>query len=64
MKQGLQQVVPALRKLNTSDNLPPIMSSCTRSRWVHVGVEGVALRSFLPTITEVNEEGDEASVPV
>ena len=57
-------VLPALRKLAISGNLPQIMSSRTRSRWVHTGVEGSALQRFLPTIIEGDEEGDGANVLV
>ena len=42
-------VVPALRKLTISRKLPPTLSSRTRSRRVHTGVEGAALQSLLPT---------------
>ena len=57
-------VVPALRKLTISGNLPPIISSCTRSRRVHTDVEGAALQSHLPATKGGEEEGDEESVSV
>ena len=47
--------LPALRKLTIDGNIPPILSSRTRSRSPHAGVEGAALHCFLPTI-EVEEE--------
>ena len=47
--------LPALRKLTIDGNIPPILSSRTRSRRPHTGVEGEALHSFLPVI-EVEEE--------
>ena len=47
--------LPALRKLTIDGNIPPILSSRTRSRRPHTGVEGEALHCFLPTI-EAEEE--------
>ena len=40
------------------------MSSRTWSRRVHVGVEGAASQTFLPTIEEIDEEGNEESASV
>ena len=51
-----------VRKLTISDNVPPIMSSRTRSRRVHTGEEGAALQCSMSTIKEGDEEGDEESV--
>ena len=47
--------LPALRKLTIDSNIPPILSSRTRSRRPHTGVEGQALYYFLPAI-EAEEE--------
>ena len=47
--------LPALRKLTIDGNIPPILSSRTRSRRPHTGVEGEALHCFLPA-TEAEEE--------
>ena len=47
--------LPALRKLAIDGNIPPILSSRTRSRRPHAGVEGQALHCFLPAI-EAEEE--------
>ena len=49
--------LPALRKLTIDVNIPPILSSRTRSRRPHTGVEGAALHCFLPAI-EAEEEND------
>ena len=57
-------VVPGLRNLTISGNLPPIMSSCTRIRRVHTGVEGAALQSLLPTTRGGDQDGDEGSTSV
>ena len=51
--------VPALRKLAIDGNVPPILSSRTRSRKPHTGVEGGALRCFLPAIEAEEENGVE-----
>ena len=53
--------IRALRKLTISGIFQPIMSSRTRSRRVHTGVEGAALQSFLTTTKKGDEEGDEKS---
>ena len=42
--------LPALRKLTIDGNIPPILSSRTKSRRPHTGVEGAALHFFLPAI--------------
>ena len=42
--------LPALRKLTIDGNIPPILSSRTRSRRPHTGVEGEAFHCFLPAI--------------
>ena len=47
--------LPALRKLTIDGNIPPILSSRTRSRRPHTGVEKAALHCFLPA-TEAEEE--------
>ena len=47
--------LPALRKLTIDGNIPPIVSSRTKSRRPHTGVEGAALHCFLPAI-EAEEE--------
>ena len=49
--------LPALRKLTIDGNIPPILSSRTRSRRPHTGVEGEALHCFLPAI-EAEEKND------
>ena len=49
------QASPALRKLTIDGNIPPILSSRTRSQRPHTGVEGAALHCFLPA-TEAEEE--------
>ena len=49
----------ALRKLTTDGNIPPILSSRTRSRRSHTGVEGEALHCFLPAIEAEAENGVE-----
>ncbi|CAN0139877.1 unnamed protein product, partial [Ascophyllum nodosum] len=51
--------VPALRKLAIDSNVPPILSSRTRSRKPHTGVEGGALHCFLPAIEAEEENGGE-----
>ena len=51
--------IPVLRKLNIDGNIPPILSSCTRSRRPSTGVEGEALNCFLPTIEAEEENGVE-----
>ena len=38
--------LPAVRKLTTDGNIPPILSSRTRSRSPHTGVEGATLHYF------------------
>ena len=47
--------LPALRKLTIDGIIPTILSSRTRNRRPHNGVEGAALHCFLPAI-EVEEE--------
>ena len=49
--------LPALRKLTIDGNIPPILSSRTRSRRPHTGVEGKALHCFLPAIEAEVENG-------
>ena len=51
--------LPALRKLTIDGNIPPILSSRTRSRRPHTGVEGEALHCFLPAIEAEEENGVE-----
>ena len=51
--------LPALRKLTIDGNIPPILSSRTRSLRPHIGVEGAALHCFLPTIEGEGENGVE-----
>ena len=51
--------LPALRKLTIDGNIPPILSSRTRSRRPHSGVEGEALHCFLPAIEAEEENGVE-----
>ena len=51
--------LPALRKLTIDGNIPPILSSRTRSRRPHTGVEGEALHCFLPAIEAEEEDGVE-----
>ena len=51
--------LPALLKLTIDGNIPPILSSRTRSRRPHTGVEGAALRCFLPAIEAEEENGVE-----
>ena len=51
--------IPALRKLTIDGNIPPILSSRTRSRKPHTGVEGEALHCFLPGIEAEEENGVE-----
>ena len=52
-------VLPALRKLTIDGNIPPILSSRTRSRRPHTGVEGEALHCFLPASEAEEENGGE-----
>ena len=49
----------ALRKLTIDGNIPPILSSRTRSRRPHTGAEGEALHCFLPAIEAEEENGME-----
>ena len=49
--------LPAFRKLIIDGNIPPILSSRTRSRRPHTGVEGEALHCFLPAIEAEEENG-------
>ena len=49
----------ALRKFTINGNIPPILSSRTRSRRPHIGVEGAALVCFLPAIEAEEENGVE-----
>ena len=51
--------LPALRKLTIDGNIPPILSSRTRRRRPHTGVEGEALNCFLPAIEAEEENGVE-----
>ena len=51
--------LPALRKLTIDGNIPPILSSRTRSGRPHTGVEGAALHCFLPAIEAEEENGVE-----
>ena len=51
--------LPALRKLTVNGNIPPILSSPTRSRRPHTGVEGATLHCFLPAIEAEEENGVE-----
>ena len=51
--------LPALRKLTIDGNIPPILSSRTRSRRPLTGVEGAALHCFLPAIKAEEENGVE-----
>ena len=50
-------VLPALRKLTIDGNILPVLSSRTRSRRPHTGVEGAALHCFLPAIEAEEENG-------
>ena len=54
-----EPTVPALRKLAIGGNVPPILSSRTRSRKPHTGVEGGALHCLLPAIEAEEENGVE-----
>ena len=54
-------VVPALRMLTIAAIFHQIMSSRTWSRRVLAGVKEAEPQSILPTIEEVDEEGDEES---
>ena len=49
----------ALRKLTIDGNIPPILSSRTRSRRSHTCVEGAALHCFLPAIKAEEKNGVE-----
>ena len=49
--------LPALRKLTIDGNIPPILSSRTRSRRPYTSVEGAALHCFLPAIEADEENG-------
>ena len=49
----------ALRMLTIDGDIPPILSSRTRSRRPHTGVEGAALHCFLPAIKAEEEHGVE-----
>lgn len=49
----------ALRKVAIIGNIPPMLSSRTRRRRVHTGVEEAALQSFLPAVGEVDEVDEE-----
>ena len=51
--------LPALRKLTINGNIPPVLSSRTRSRRPHTGVEVEALHCFLPAIEAEKENGVE-----
>ena len=51
--------LPALRRLAIEVNIPPILSSRTRSRRPHTGMEGAALHCFLPAIEAEEENGVE-----
>ena len=51
--------LPTLRKLTIDGNIPPILSSRTRSRRPHSGVEGEGLHCFLPAIQAEEENGVE-----
>ena len=51
--------LPTLRKLTIDGNIPPILSSRTRSRRPHIGDEGEALHYFLPTIEAEEKNGVE-----
>ena len=51
--------LPALRKLTIDGNIPPTLSSRTRSRRPHTAVEGEASHCFLPAIEAEEENGME-----
>ena len=51
--------LPTLRKLTIDGNISPILSSRTRSRRPHTGVERAALHCFLPSIEAEEENGVE-----
>ena len=51
--------LPALRNLTIDGNIPPILSSRTRSRRPHTGVERAGLHCFLPAIEAEEENGVE-----
>ena len=57
-----EPALPALRKLTIDGNIPPILSSRTRSRRPHTGVEGGALHCFLPAIEAEEENGVEEAL--
>ena len=52
-------ILLALRELTIDGNIPPILSSRSRSRRPHTGVEGAALHCFLPAIEAEEENGVE-----
>ena len=54
-----EPTLPALRKLTIDGNIPPMLSSRTRSRRPHTGAEGGALHCFLPAIEAEEENGVE-----
>ena len=54
--------LPALRKLTIDGNIPLILSSRTRSRRLHTGVEGEAVHCFLPAIEVEEENGVEGAL--
>ena len=56
--------IPVPRKLTISCNIPPNNVIATCDPRVRTGVEGAAPQTFLPTIKEVDEEGDEKSTSV
>ncbi|CAN0389103.1 unnamed protein product [Ascophyllum nodosum] len=60
-RQAMQwgPALPALRKLTINGNIPPVLSSRTRSRRPHTGVEVEALHCFLPAIEAEKENGVE-----
>ena len=49
--------LPALLKLTIDGNIPPLLSSHTRSRRPHTGGKGAALHCFLPAIEAEEEDG-------
>ena len=51
--------LPALRKLTIDGNIPPILSSHTRSQRPHTGAEGTVFHCFLPAIEAEEENGVE-----
>ena len=54
--------LPALRKLTIDGNIPPILSSRTKSQRPHIGVEREALHCFLPAIEADEENGVEGAL--